>query len=89
MNPNTDNPSTMKKIKLSPAMKDVIRKLRSKKPKYSLFWNYAYRAAFLDQEHVNRKTFDALCSRLLIHGVVNVALFDRYELTKLGKTISL
>lgn len=78
-----------KKIRLSPSMKDVILKMRQKNPKRLLFWNYGQNGAFLDQDPVNNKTFDALYEKELIHMVVNVAAFSRYELTNLGKTIEL
>lgn len=78
-----------KMIKLSPSMKDVIRKLRQKKPKRLLFWNYGYNGAYLDEDPVNNKTFDSLFNRGIIHMVVNTSRFDRYELTELGKTINI
>ena len=76
-------------IKLSPKMKEVIEKMRQKKPKRLLFWNYGYNGAFLDEDPVNNKTFDGLFERGLITMVVNVSRFARYELTDLGKTIQL
>ena len=77
------------KIRLSHSMKDVILRMRQKRPKRSLFWNYRYNGWFLDQDGVNNKTGDALFNAGLIHMVVNVAAFSRYELTELGKTIEL
>lgn len=77
------------KVKPSPAMKEVILKMRKKGKTPCLFWNYGYRGAYLDQEPLNNKTFDALYQRGLITMVVNVAAFARYELTALGKSITI
>lgn len=70
-------------------MKEVILKMRQKKPSRLLFWNYKYRGAFLDEEPVNNKTFGGLFERELITMVVNISAFARYELTDLGKSIEL
>lgn len=78
-----------KVIKLSPSMKEVIKKLRQKKPKRLLFWNYSYNGWYLDEDAVNNKTGDALLEIGIIHMVVNVSPFARYELTELGKSIEL
>lgn len=78
-----------KTLRLSPAMKEVILKMRQKKPSRLLFWNYKYRGAFLDEEPVNNKTFGGLFERELITMVVNISAFARYELTDLGKSIEL
>lgn len=78
-----------KTIRLSDKMKDVVLKMRQKKPRRLLFWNYKYRGAFLDEEPINNKTFDGLYERELIKMVVNVSSFARYELTEQGYNISI
>lgn len=75
--------------KLSPSMKEVIEKMRQKKQRRLLFYNYGQHGWFLDQDPVNNKTGDALFERELITMVVNISRFARYELTELGKSIKL
>lgn len=75
-----------KPIKLSPAMKKVVKHLRKKR---LLFFNPLQGGWFLDQDKVNAHTADALLERDIIETRVMTSSFIRYELSHLGKTIAI
>jgi hypothetical protein len=84
--PTTNKVKMTAKMKLSFDMKQIIRAMRGGG---LLFDNKEYRRWFVDRCPVSRRTAEALIKRGLIETVVKVSVFDRYELTDLGKSIPL